>query len=143
MPVPSSTVELAASAIGQARVLATPLEMASVAAAVAAGGYRPPRLVATGPPPPVVPFAPGVAATTAELMGLVVTSGTGTAARLAGTPVAGKTGTAEFGTEDPPHTHAWFIAFRGDLAVAVLVEDGGFGGDVAAPIAAAFFRSIG
>jgi hypothetical protein len=143
MPVPSSTVELAASAIGQARVLATPLEMASVAAAVAAGGYRPPRLVATGPPPPLVPFAPGVAATTAELMGLVVTSGTGTAARLAGTPVAGKTGTAEFGTEDPPHTHAWFIAFRGDLAVAVLVEDGGFGGDVAAPIAAAFFRSIG
>jgi cell division protein FtsI/penicillin-binding protein 2 len=55
--------------------------------------------------------------------------------------VAGKTGTAEFGTGDPPPTHAWFVGFRGDLAVAVLVEGGGVGGQVAAPIAARFFSS--
>jgi hypothetical protein len=143
MPVPASAVDLAASAIGQGRVLASPLEMAEVAAAVAVGGYRAPHLVDTGPGIPIVPFAPGVAAAATDLMRQVVSNGTGTLARLAGAPVAGKTGTAEFGTEDPPHTHAWFIAFRGDLAIAVLVEDGGFGGDVAAPIAAAFFRSVG
>ncbi len=143
VPVPEGPVDLAASSIGQGRILVTPLQMATVAASVAAGGYRPPRLVANGQPVPVTPLAPGVAAATTELMRLVVTDGTGTAARLAGTPVAGKTGTAEFGTAVPPHTHAWFIAFRGDLAVAVLVDDGGFGGDVAAPIAANFFRAVG
>ena len=70
----------------------------------------------------------------------VVTQGTGTA--LAGVPgeVGGKSGTAEFGGGDPPPTHAWFIAYRDDVAVAVLVERGRSGGSVAAPIAARFFR---
>lgn len=143
VPLPTGAVDLAASSIGQGRILATPLQMASVAASVAAGGYRPPRLVDTGPPPPVVALPAGVAETAAELMRLAVSSGTGTAARLPGAPVAGKTGTAEYGTEVPPRTHAWFIAFRGDVAVAVLVDDGGFGGQVAAPIAAAFLRRLG
>jgi cell division protein FtsI/penicillin-binding protein 2 len=72
----------------------------------------------------------------------VVTSGT---AASAGLPdgVAGKTGTAEFGTGDKPPTHAWFIGFRGDLAMAVVVEGGGVGGEVAAPIAARFFSTVG
>lgn len=141
-PEPSGLVDQAAAAIGQGRVLATPLQMASVAATVAAGGYRAPHLVEV----PVVEFAPmdpGHASTLQELMRLVVAQGTGTRARLPGVPVAGKTGTAEFGTATPPRTHAWFIGFRGDLAVAVLVEDGGFGGEVAAPIAADFFRRVG
>jgi cell division protein FtsI/penicillin-binding protein 2 len=56
--------------------------------------------------------------------------------------VSGKSGTAEFGTEDPPRTHAWFVAFRGDVAVAVLVENGRAGGAVAAPIAARFLRAL-
>jgi cell division protein FtsI/penicillin-binding protein 2 len=70
----------------------------------------------------------------------VVTEGT---ARGAGLPAgtAGKTGTAEFGTGDPLPTHAWFIGFRGDLAFSVVVEDGGVGGRVAAPIAARFLRA--
>ena len=55
--------------------------------------------------------------------------------------VAGKTGTAEFGNADPPATHAWFIGFRGPLAFAVLVEGGGVGGRVAAPIAARFLAA--
>ena len=80
-----------------------------------------------------------VAATLQSLMRLVVTVGTAKPARLpAGT--AGKTGTAEFGHADPPQTHAWFIGFRGDLAFAVLVEDGGFGGAVAAPLARSFLQ---
>ena len=55
----------------------------------------------------------------------------------------GKSGTAEFGGGDPPPTHAWFIAARGDLAVAVLVEGGASGGRVAAPIAARFLAALG
>ena len=76
-------------------------------------------------------------------MRAVVTSGTGTA--LAGVPgeVLGKSGTAEYGGGDPPPTHAWFIATRGDVAIAVLVEGGSSGGRVAAPIAQRFFAALG
>ena len=68
----------------------------------------------------------------------VVQHGTGTAAAISGQTIGGKTGTAEFGTDTPPKTHAWFIGFRDDLAFAVLVEGGGVGGRVAAPIARSF-----
>ena len=70
-----------------------------------------------------------------------MTDGTGTAAAVAGQPIAGKTGTAEFGTDTPPRTHAWFIGFRDDLAFAVVVEGGGVGGRVAAPIAHTFLAA--
>jgi cell division protein FtsI/penicillin-binding protein 2 len=56
--------------------------------------------------------------------------------------VHGKTGTAEDGQGDPPPTHAWFIGYRGDLALAVLVEGGKSGGEVAAPIAGRFLRGL-
>ena len=73
----------------------------------------------------------------------VVTSRHRTA--VAGVPgaVIGKTGTAEFGSGNPPPTHAWFIAARGDLAIAVLVERGRSRRLVAAPIAARFFSALG
>ncbi|MGH3665178.1 MAG: penicillin-binding transpeptidase domain-containing protein, partial [Egibacteraceae bacterium] len=137
-PVPEDAAEQAAAAIGQGRVLATPLQMASVAAAMAGGTWHPPSfVVADDPDGTEVPEAP----TLRRLMRLVVKQGTGTAAAVGNQPIGGKTGTAEFGSEDPPDTHAWFIGFRGDAALAVVVEGGGFGGEVAAPAAARFFRS--
>ena len=68
---------------------------------------------------------PAVQAALTDAMKQVVTNGTGTAAKVVNQIIAGKTGTAEFGSGDPPPTHAWFVGFRGDLAVAVLVEGGG------------------
>lgn len=141
-PQPSGPIDQAAAAIGQGRVTATPLQMATVAAAVASGTWRPPQVVVPAEPPPGRPLPPATAETLRQLMYLVVGQGTGTAALLPGEPVGGKTGTAEYGTARPPRSHAWFIGFRGDLAVAVLVEDGGFGGSVAAPIAGTFLSAL-
>jgi cell division protein FtsI/penicillin-binding protein 2 len=73
-------------------------------------------------------------------MGLVVAEGTAAGAGLPPGTI-GKTGTAEFGSDTPPKTHAWFIGARNGLAFAVLVEGGGLGGNVAAPIAARFLRA--
>jgi cell division protein FtsI/penicillin-binding protein 2 len=72
-------------------------------------------------------------------MQAVVSSGTATS--ISGSGVAGKTGTAEFGTANPPKTHAWFTGYLGHYACAVLVQDGGFGGDAAAPVAARVLQS--
>lgn len=145
VPAPVSAVERAATVIGQGRVLASPLGMALVAATAQSGRFRPPVLVTDPAPPyaaPGSPLPPGTAATLQSLMRGVVTGGT--AAGVSGlSGVAGKTGTAEYGTGKPPSTHAWFTGFRGDLAFCVLVEGGGVGGRVAAPLAAAFLRAYG
>jgi cell division protein FtsI/penicillin-binding protein 2 len=142
VPAGTDAVSRAAAMIGQDRITATPLAMAGVAAAVADGRWRRPRLLAgdrkqAGPELPASEVS-----TLRELMRSVVTRGSGTA--LAGVPgeVAGKSGTAEFGDAQPPETHAWFIAFRGDVALAVLVEKGRSGGSVAAPLAARFFSAL-
>ncbi len=141
VPTTGGEVVHAAQMIGQGQVLASPLTVAVVAATVASGRLHPPRLLAATPAPPAGPVLPQ-AADLQALSRLVVTSGTGTALRdVAGPPVLGKTGTAEYGTATPPRTHAWFAGSSGDLAFAVLVEDGGFGGQVAAPVAARFLQA--
>jgi len=143
-PLPADAAELAAASIGQGRDLASPLGMALVAATAAGGTWHPPALVENPPQGGAAapaPLPPGVGDSLHQLMRAVVTSGTGTAANVAGAPVYGKTGTAEFGPGKPPATHAWFIGFRGDVAFAVLVEGGGVGGQVAAPVAATFLRT--
>ena len=148
-PVPQSSSELAMAAFGQARVTASPLLMAGVAGAVQSGTWRAPKVVddqALGSlevrQPGPRQLDPAVAATLRTLMREVVSSGTAAGAGLPA-DVSGKTGTAEFGSGDKPPTHAWFIGFQGDLAVAVVVEGGGVGGEVAAPIAARFFKTPG
>lgn len=151
-PAPRDAAERASQAIGQGRVLASPVHMASVAAAVASGGWRAPRLLTDSPAGPVTPLDPQVAATLRELTAEVVRSGTGTAAAVPGQQVGGKTGTAEIGGPEPDRTHAWFIGYRGQgpsgpgsglggLAFSVLVEGGGVGGRVAAPLAARFLTA--
>jgi cell division protein FtsI/penicillin-binding protein 2 len=142
VPAPDGAVAHAAAMIGQDRITATPLAMAGVAATVASGRWRAPRLLSgdrsvTGPRLPS-----GELSSLRSLMRGVVTHGTGASAlsQLPGA-VIGKSGTAEFGGGDPPPTHAWFIAARGDLALAVLIEHGSSGGAVAAPVVARFLRA--
>ncbi len=57
-------------------------------------------------------------------------------------PSGAKSGTAQFGTEDPPRNHAWMIAVQGDLAVSVFVEEGDFGSTTAGPLLEAFLRGV-
>jgi cell division protein FtsI/penicillin-binding protein 2 len=143
VPPPRDAVGKAAMMIGQDRIVASPLAMAGVAATVADGRWRAPRVLANADERAGRPLDAGTLDTLRGLMRAVVTSGTGTA--LAGLPgeVRGKSGTAEYGGGDPPPTHAWFVATRGDVAIAVLVEGGESGGRVAAPIAARFFGALG
>jgi cell division protein FtsW (lipid II flippase) len=128
---------------GQGQVVASPFQMARVAAAIAAGGSMPQgRWIIdetnTRIEPPQSILNSRLSATIGEYMRGVVVSGTGRSAVGAKVPIAGKTGTAEL--EKKP-SHAWFIGFAPygastrKLAFAVLVENGQYGGSAAAPIA--------
>jgi penicillin-binding protein A len=145
----TSPLEVGATAIGQGRVLATPLMLASMAQTVAAGGVRSePTLAADHPRTRRVRVTTRrVARTLERLMVDVVAYGTGTASAITGVKVAGKTGTAELedtrGPEaednvaDPSNTDAWFTAYapagRPRIAVAAMFVRAGAGGAVAAP----------
>jgi hypothetical protein len=138
-PTPRDSVESAAASIGQARIEASPLQMASVAAAVASGTWRQPFVV--GQPARSNAIPPAVLPSLRDFMRAVVTEGTAADVPMPG-EVYGKTGTAEYGGGDNPPTHAWFVGYRGDVAFAVVVEDGGFGAETAAPIAARFLTAL-
>ncbi|MFI1002572.1 penicillin-binding transpeptidase domain-containing protein [Streptomyces galbus] len=148
VPVAANDNDKAASTIGQARVQASPLVMASIAATVKEGVFKQPVLV-----PDAVKheyrapgaLEPGVVGDLRDMMRATVTYGAGKALKgLTGDPHA-KTGTAEFGDDKPPRTHAWMIGYQGDrnLAWSVLLEDGGSGGSDAGPVAATFLRGLG
>ncbi len=145
VPTPGGPVEKAATSFGQSQILISPLSGAVMAATAAGGTYRPPVLVIEPDAEPVAdqPIDPTLAANLREIMRAVVTNGTGRAvAGVAGGPVSGKTGTAEFGNQNPPQAHAWFVGFQGDIAFAVFVEGGEFGGATAAPIAGSFLNQL-
>lgn len=147
VPVNDSAADKAAASIGQARVQVSPLGMAMVAATVAAGRWRAPRIVADPAPegqPAEVPLAEGEVAALREMMRAVVLDGTATGS-LGGVPgeVFAKTGTAEFGSGEDLQTNAWIVGWRGDIAFCVFVEGGAGGGSVAGPIAAAFLNAYG
>lgn len=154
---------LAQSAIGQRDVRVTPLQVAMVSAAIANRGVvMQPYLVESvfGNDLSVIDQAPtqqlseairpDVASQLSLMMQRVVESGTGQAAQIPGVAVAGKTGTAEVGSDQ--RGHAWFTAFAPaddpQVAVAVVVENQGDdqslsgGGRVAGPIAKAIMEAV-
>lgn len=144
---------MAQSAIGQSSVIASPLQMAEVVSTIANGGVMmKPHLVTSvvtssgklvksvSPESIGQIISPDIANTMKTMMKSVVEYGTGTNASVEGVEVAGKTGTADnqvMGNDSPPHS--WFIGFapydNPQVAIAVLVENGGQGGILAAQIA--------
>jgi penicillin-binding protein A len=143
-------LEVGSTAIGQGKVLATPLRLASAAQVIAADGVRyEPTLDADERVDGVRVTSPRVARTIRSLMVDVVSYGTGAAAAIADVKVAGKTGTAELedtrgpnadgSATDGSNTDAWFAAFapaaRPRIAVGVMFVRAGAGGATAAPAA--------
>lgn len=139
-PTPEDSAELAAASFGQARVEASPLHLAALAAALPNGVWHQPYLLQDEGPGSSTPLATGTADRLRAAFELVVDEGTGTAAAVDGTRVGGKTGTAEVGGDGA--SHAWFIGTAQGLGFAVLVEGGGSGGEVAAPLAASFVEEL-
>jgi cell division protein FtsI/penicillin-binding protein 2 len=101
---------------------------------------------ATASPPaqPGPPLTDAEAKVLQTMMRAVVTSGhAGFLADIPGAPVGAKTGTAEFGSDTPPKTHAWIVGTHGDLAVAVFVDEGGLGATVSGPLLKNFLVKAG
>ncbi|HKV45007.1 MAG TPA: penicillin-binding protein 2 [bacterium] len=144
------------TAVGQGYVLATPLQVARLLAAVANGGtlvtphlateiVSPKgRVVARIAPPPAgeIHLRPETWAVLHAGLAAVVTHGTAASIQIPGLAIAGKTGTAE-----NPHgkPHAWFAGYapadHPQLVVVAIVENAGFGAEFAAPIVKRVFEA--
>ncbi|UGY95070.1 penicillin-binding protein [Streptomyces gobiensis] len=134
----------AAALIGQGQLQMNPLNMASVAATAKAGIFKQPILV------PVEldnrPLAkasralsPSVAEQLRTMMRRTATSGTGAKVMAPlGGDIGAKTGSAEADGEDAT---SWFLGYRGDIAAAAVVQQGGHGGDAAGPVVADVLRA--
>ena len=151
--------EIAWSGVGQSQVAATPLHMCMISAAIANDGVMmEPRLLdhVQSPSGSIrarfgskvyrTACSPQTASVLDGYMKDVVKSGTGTRARVDGLTIAGKTGSAEGSSNGLDVTHAWFTGYidsdQYPYAVCVLVEEGGTGGSVAAPVAQQIFTYL-
>lgn len=149
--------DLANLSLGQGPVLVTPLQIAQITQAVANGGFlKPLQLVRDGPEDKLEGekrerrvLSASTAAALHQLFQRTVEEGTGTGAASPWFTCGGKTGTAETGKstgEGELVCHAWFAGFapleEPLLAVVVLVEEGGSGGKVAAPIFKAILSRV-
>ncbi|MDX3413167.1 penicillin-binding transpeptidase domain-containing protein [Streptomyces sp. MD20-1-1] len=133
VPEPRDATEKAASMIGQGRVQANPLIMASVTATAVSGRFHQPVLVAgTEDTTRTEPLPPRVVDQLRTLLRATVTEGTARVlAPLAG-EVGGKTGTAE--VSDDQENNGWMVAHRDGVAVACVVEEGVTGSGSAGPV---------
>ncbi|MEU8155910.1 penicillin-binding transpeptidase domain-containing protein [Micromonospora sp. NPDC048986] len=140
-----SLAEQAAASFGQGTTLVSPLAMAGATAAVARGRFEQPKLLIDPAPAKPAPAGEQLKPESVEalrtMMREVVTAGTGSALKDVPGEVYGKTGTAEY-DDNPAHTHAWFVGWRGDVAFAVFVEKGGASTASAVPIAERFLRAL-
>jgi peptidoglycan glycosyltransferase len=160
-PKVDANVDAGRMAFGQERMLMTATQNAMVAGAIGVGGrlmepHVVDRIVAPGGKvierqrPRLIRRAVSkeTADAVADMMGLAVDRGTGTAAQISGYSIGGKTGTGETGV--PGSNTTWFIAFAGDddespprLAIAVVLQNqSGTGGTTAAPIAREVMQAI-
>lgn len=139
-----SAAPMAASLIGQGGVRMNPLNMASVAATVKEGVFRQPYLV-----PPSVDnrklataprtISPSALSQLRDMMQHTAAAGTAAEAMAGlGPDFGAKTGSAEVDNQKKPN--GWFIAYRGDLAAAAVVQAAGTGGETAGPIVASLLK---
>jgi cell division protein FtsI/penicillin-binding protein 2 len=145
VPTPVDQADLAASAIGQGRVVVSPLDMAMVAASIDTGTVLRARLVQGAPDDasPARQLPAGVAAALQPMMAGVVSSGTAAGTGLPSGTYA-KTGTAQYGSGNPLPTDAWLIGYRGNVAFAMVVHGGyGNGGPTDGPVVARFLDALG
>jgi cell division protein FtsI/penicillin-binding protein 2 len=143
VPEPRDGADLAATSIGQASVVASPLELAVVAGDVARGAVLAPRLV-TGAVGQMAarPLPAAAVSNLHSLMASVVTSGTAAGTGLPPGTYA-KTGTAQYGSGNPLPTDAWLMGWRGDVAFAMVVQNSnGNGGPVDGPVIARFLDAL-
>lgn len=154
-----NSFEIAWSGVGQSQVAVTPLHLCMISAAIANDGVMmEPRLLSRVQSPTGTirtrtasrVYRTACSKETAQIldgyMKDVIKSGTGTRARVDGLTIAGKTGSAEGSSNGMDVTHAWFTGYIDDdrypYAVSVLVEEGGTGGSVAAPVAQKIFTYL-
>lgn len=143
VPPADDVVQRAEDGFGQGQVVATPFGMALVAAGVAHGGPVVPQLIRGAQTATTVAATrpdPAALDQLRPMMRQVVTEGTATALRNSG-EVYGKTGTAEYAQGGQNRAHGWFVGYRGDVAFAVLVVDGG-SSSAAVPIAQRFLAGF-
>jgi cell division protein FtsI/penicillin-binding protein 2 len=147
VPQPSDEADLAATSIGQGRVLVSPLNLAMVAAAADTGTVRAPQLVTgvtdgTSTSSPGSQLSASVVSDLHEMMASVVARGTAAGQGLPAGTYA-KTGTAQYGTTKPLKTDAWLMGFKGNIAFAALVVNStGNGGPTCGPIVAKFLNGL-
>ena len=145
VPQPETETESAAELIGQGRVLASPMVMATVVASVQSGRTVVPWLLRDyrpDPPEGAAPLTGGEATALRSMLRAVVTDGSGRGLLdVPGPALIAKTGTAEFEKEGRVLTHAWMVAAGSDLAVAVYVDEGASGSRTAGPLLEAFLRA--
>jgi hypothetical protein len=134
--------EVAEEAFGQGELIASPLAMASVAATVDTGQFQQPYLVSGTKKVTAEALPPTTDSELKQMMRDVVTEGTAEGVGL-GANVYAKTGTATVANQKQPN--AWLVAFDpvSDVAVAVLVLQGGYGATAAAPEVTSFLNAYG